>query len=36
MTSEQLTAVLAGRVMGWGVGPDRFLMGNRGWMPSWR
>jgi hypothetical protein len=36
MTSEQLTAILADRVMGWGVGPDRFLMGNRGWMPRWR
>ena len=36
MTSEQLTAILAERVMGWGVGPDRFLMGNREWMPRWR
>ena len=22
--------------MGWTVGPDRFMMGNRGWMPRWR
>jgi hypothetical protein len=22
--------------MGWGVGPDRFLMGQRGWIPRWR
>ena len=36
MTSENLAALLAERVMGWGVGPDRFLMGNRGWMPRWR
>ena len=36
MTTDQLTAVLAERVMGWTVGPDRFLMGNRGWMPRWR
>jgi hypothetical protein len=36
MTSEHLTAILAERVMGWSVGPDRFLMGNRGWMPRWR
>ena len=36
MTSEQLTAILAERVMGWTVGPDRFMMGNRGWMPRWR
>src|ERR1700693_406868 len=36
MTSENLAALHAKRVMGWGVGPDRFLMGNRGWMPRWR
>lgn len=36
ITSEGLTAILAERVMGWGVGPDRFLMGNRRWMPRWR
>jgi hypothetical protein len=36
LTNDHLTAVLAERVMGWGVGPDRFLMGNRGWMPRWR
>jgi len=36
LTNEQLTAVLAERVMGWTVGPDRFMMGNRGWMPRWR
>ena len=36
MTSEHLTALLAERVMGWGVGPDRLLMGNRRWIPRWR
>ncbi len=36
MTSEHLAAMLAERVMGWTVGPDRFMMGNRGWMPRWR
>jgi hypothetical protein len=36
MTSDQLTALLAERVMRWGVAPDRFTMGNRGWMPRWR
>lgn len=36
MTSEQLTALLAERVMGWTVGPDRFTMGSRKWMPRWR
>jgi hypothetical protein len=35
-TTEYLTAVLAERVMGWAVGPDRFLIGNRCWMPRWR
>lgn len=36
MSTDQLTAILAERVMGWRVGPDRFLMGNRRWMPRWR
>lgn len=36
MTSEQLTALLAERIMGWTVGPDRFTFGNRGWMSRWR
>ena len=36
MTSDQLSAVLARRVMEWRVGPDRFLMGNRRWLPRWR
>ena len=36
VTQSELTRVLAERVMGWVVGPDRFLMGNRGWMPCWR
>ena len=36
MCSEQLTGLLAERVMGWSVGPDRFMTGNRAWMPRWR
>ena len=32
VTSENLTAILAKRVMGWEVGPDRFLKGNRSWI----
>jgi len=36
VTNENLAALLAKRVMGWGVGPDRFLTGNRGWIPRWR
>lgn len=35
LTSEQLTAALATRVLGWTVAPERFLIGNRGWMPRW-
>jgi hypothetical protein len=36
MTNDQLTAILAERVMGWSVSPDRFMTANRGWMPRWR
>jgi hypothetical protein len=36
MTSEHLAAVLAEKVMGWSVGPDRFMMGDRRWQPRWR
>ena len=36
MTDEHLTALLAERVMGWTVGPDRFMTGNRGWLARWR
>jgi hypothetical protein len=36
VTSEQLTAILAERVMAWRVGPERFLVGNRRWLPRWR
>lgn len=36
MTIDQLTALLAKRVMGWRVGPDRFLMGGRQWQPRHR
>lgn len=36
MTGERLTTLLVQRVMGWTVGPDRFLMGKRSWLPRWR
>jgi hypothetical protein len=36
VTDERLTDFLAERVMGWTVGPDRFMTGQRGWMPRWR
>jgi hypothetical protein len=32
MTAENLTALLAKRVLKWSVAPDRFLTGNRGWV----
>lgn len=34
-TQEQLTTLLAAKVMGWRVGPDRFLLGDRRWKPRW-
>jgi hypothetical protein len=36
MTNDLLAAVLAERVMGWTVGPERFMMGDRRWLPRWR
>ena len=36
MTTQTLTTLMAQRVMGWRVGPDRFLTGHRSWMPLWR
>jgi hypothetical protein len=27
---------IAERVMGWEVAPDRFLLGDRRWLPRWR
>ena len=36
MTTEQLTAILAERVMGWRVAPGRLMMDRRGWKPAWR
>jgi len=33
---EDLTSVLAKRVMQWGVAPERFLVGKRRWIPRWR
>jgi hypothetical protein len=36
MTVKELTAVLAERVMKWGVAPGRFLMDGRRWLPRWR
>jgi hypothetical protein len=36
VTNDHLTAVLAERVMGWRITPDRFLTGSRGWMPRWK
>lgn len=36
MTDARLTGLLAERVMGWAVGPDRFILAKRSWMPRWR
>src|SRR5258708_1976418 len=36
ITAGALTALLAERVMGWTIAPDRFLTGKRKWMPRWR
>ena len=35
-TTEQLTALLAERVMGWKACPDRFIKPGRAWIPKWR
>jgi hypothetical protein len=36
MTDGKLTALMAERIMGWTVGPDRFVMSGRRWLPRWR
>jgi hypothetical protein len=36
MTSDQLTAILAERIMGWNVSPNRFLTGGRQWLSRWQ
>jgi hypothetical protein len=32
VTNDQLTAIMAERILGWPVGPERFIMGNRQWI----
>jgi hypothetical protein len=36
VTSDQLAAILAERVIGWRVGPKRILTGGRTWIARWR
>jgi hypothetical protein len=36
VTTDQLTALLAENVMHWRVGPERFLMDGRRWLPRWK
>jgi len=36
MTDDTLTALLAERVMGWKLAPDRFIKSGRSWIPRWR
>lgn len=36
MTNDILSAMLAEKILGWRVAPDRFLTGDRQWIPRWR
>jgi hypothetical protein len=36
MTNDQLTTILVVRILGWDAKPDRYMTGNRGWIPRWR
>lgn len=36
MTANILTGLLARRVLGWTVAPDRYLIAHRQWLPRWR
>jgi hypothetical protein len=36
LAPELLVASLVERVFGWRVTPDRFLTGDRGWLPRWK
>ena len=36
MTPQELTNLVATRVMNWTVAPDRFMRGDRKWIPTWR
>jgi hypothetical protein len=36
MTSDRLTAILAERILGWKVMPDRIITSGRSWIPRWR
>lgn len=36
MTTDQFVVTLAERVLHWRATPERFLTGNRGWLPRWK
>ena len=36
MTAQALTRLLAERVMQWTAAPNRFMLGDRAWIPNWR
>jgi hypothetical protein len=36
VSGDELTAILAERIMRWGVCPERFLLEGRSWLPRWR
>ena len=35
MTDDRFTAILAERIMGWKIGPERIFKGGRSWAPRW-
>ncbi|MGA8025868.1 MAG: hypothetical protein WB992_01900 [Bryobacteraceae bacterium] len=35
-SDEQVTSELAVRILGWKAAPDRYLKGDRSWIPRWR
>jgi hypothetical protein len=36
MSDDRLKEELAHRLLGWKVGPDRFIKSGRTWIPKWR
>ena len=36
MSDERLEELLAGAILGWKVGPNRFMKSGRSWIPRWR
>jgi hypothetical protein len=36
LSADNLTALLAERILGWKAAPGRFIKSDRGWTPRWR